>query len=222
MGIVRRKEMKDIAIFGAGGFGKEVACLINRINNEVPTWNFIGFFDDGVNKGTWISHYGEVLGGRKELNAWATTIDIVMAIGNPQSIKNVRERIDNPNVSFPNVIHPDIIIEDPDTCRFGEGNIFQGGCSLSCDVTIGNYNVFNGSVSMGHDDCIGNYNVIMPAVRISGEVEMGDCNLIGVGSIILQQLKIGDYVRLGAGAVLFTKPKDNNTYIGNPAKVFKF
>ena len=39
--------MKDIAIFGAGGFGREVACLIKRINKQQPnTWNFIGFFDD--------------------------------------------------------------------------------------------------------------------------------------------------------------------------------
>lgn len=38
--------MKDIAVFGAGGFGREVANLIRRINAaaEVPEWNFIGFF----------------------------------------------------------------------------------------------------------------------------------------------------------------------------------
>lgn len=42
--------MKDIAIYGAGGFGREVACLIERINKarETPIWNFIGFFDDGI------------------------------------------------------------------------------------------------------------------------------------------------------------------------------
>ena len=39
------KTMKDIAIYGAGGFGKEVACLIKRINEQEPTWNLIGFFD---------------------------------------------------------------------------------------------------------------------------------------------------------------------------------
>lgn len=26
--------MRDIAIYGAGGFGKEVACLLNRINES--------------------------------------------------------------------------------------------------------------------------------------------------------------------------------------------
>ena len=38
--------MNDIAIYGAGGFGCEVACLIKRINEKEPTWNFIGFFYD--------------------------------------------------------------------------------------------------------------------------------------------------------------------------------
>ena len=40
--------MKDIAIYGAGGLGREVACLIRMINEskEIPEWNFIGFFDD--------------------------------------------------------------------------------------------------------------------------------------------------------------------------------
>ena len=38
--------MKDIAIYGAGGFGKEVACLIKRINEQEPTWKLVGFFDD--------------------------------------------------------------------------------------------------------------------------------------------------------------------------------
>ena len=59
-------KMKDIAVFGAGGFGREVVCIINRINEDVPTWNFIGFFDDGVEKDTRISHHGIVLGGLEE------------------------------------------------------------------------------------------------------------------------------------------------------------
>ena len=39
--------MKNIAIFGAGGFGKEVKTIIDKINIISPnTYNFIGFFDD--------------------------------------------------------------------------------------------------------------------------------------------------------------------------------
>lgn len=214
--------MKKLAIFGAGSFGREIACLINHINEKTPTWEIIGFFDDGVEKDTIISHFGTVLGGMDELNAWDSPLDLAIAIGNPQSLRFVRERIVNPHISFPNIIHPNFVMNDPQTFSIGEGNIIQGGCSVSCDVTIGNFNVFNGSISLGHDVSIANYNILMPALRISGEVSIGDENLIGVGAIILQQIKVGNNVRLGAGAVLMTKPKDGNTYIGNPAKKFRY
>ena len=77
-------------------------------------------------------------------------------------------------------------------------------------------------VIIGHDSKIGDFNCIMPDVRISGEVTIGNENLLGVRSLILQQIKIGNQIRLGPGSVLMTKPKDRNTYIGNPAKLFRF
>lgn len=103
----------------------------------------------------------------------------------------------------------------------GRGNIIQGGCTVSCDVEIGDFNVFNGSVVLGHDVKMGDCNVLMPAVRISGEVVMGDCNFFGVGSIVLQQLKIKNDTKLAAGSVLMTRPKEENLYIGVPAKMLK-
>ena len=214
--------MKDIAIFGAGGFGKEVASLINWINSTDPTWKLVGFFDDGVEKGRQISHYGKVLGGMTELNAWETPLDLAVAIGNPKSLHGVIGRIINRNISYPNVIAPNFGISDKKSFSIGEGNIIGSGCAVSVDVKIGNFNIFNADIVMGHDAEICNYNVLMPDIRVSGEVKIGECNLIGVGSIILQQIKVGNDVHLGAGAVLMTKPKDGCTYIGNPAKLFKF
>ena len=93
--------MKDIAIFGAGGFGREVASMVTIINQKEQRWNIVGFFDDGVEKGKQISHFGPVLGGMADLNNWDKEIDIAIAIGNPMSLRGVRERITNKNVSFP-------------------------------------------------------------------------------------------------------------------------
>ncbi len=214
--------MKDIAIFGAGGFGKEVAGLITWINKGTPEWNLIGFFDDGVEKGHVVSHWGVVLGGMTELNEWQSPLDVAIAIGNPVSLKRVRERITNKNIAFPNVIAPTFGISDTRTFTIGEGNIIGNGCAVSVDVTIGNFNILNADIVMGHDAVIGNYNVLMPDIRVSGEVKIGEENLIGVGSIILQQIKVGNNIHLGAGAVLMTKPKNGCTYIGNPAKLFKY
>ncbi len=214
--------MRDIAIYGAGGFGREIACLIKRINEQAATWNFIGFFDDGKEIGAEVSHFGRVLGGMEQLNDWSQKISIVIAIGSPNAIKAISQKIVNPLVDFPNLIHPNFFMSDDATFSIGKGNIIQGRCVVSCDVTIGDFNVFNGSVVLGHDVKIGSYNVLMPAVRVSGEVTIGECNFLGIASIVLQQLRIGNNVRLGAGSVLMTKPKDGGLYMGNPAKIFKY
>ena len=38
--------MKDLVIIGAGGFGREVADTVKRINDENSKYNLIGFIDD--------------------------------------------------------------------------------------------------------------------------------------------------------------------------------
>ena len=214
--------MKKIAIFGAGGFGKEVACLINRINEQEPTWELIGFFDDGKEKGEKISHFGICLGGVQELNEWQEDLAVAVAVGNSVIVHKIVEKINNAHVSFPNLIHPNFYVTDKETYQIGIGNIIQGSCVASCDVTLGNFNVLNGYVVLGHDVIIGDYNTIMPGTRISGEVKIGNFCFFGVGSIVLQQIKMGDSVRLAAGSVLMTKPKSGFLYLGVPAKKTEF
>lgn len=214
--------MEDIAIYGAGGFGREVACLINWINSERSRWRLIGFFDDGIAINTKISHYGLVLGGIETLNLWSKPLNVVFAVGNSKILHKLTSLVNNSNIQYPNIIAPNFTVKDLETFKIGKGNIIQGGCVVSCDVAIGDFNILNGSVVLGHDVCIGNCNVLMPDVRISGEVTIGNENLFGVGSVVLQQLKIGNKVRLAAGSVLMTKPKEENLYIGVPAKIMRF
>jgi len=214
--------MKDIAIFGAGGLGRETVCFLNQLNKSGADWNFIGFFDDGVSKGTKVSHFGEVLGGVSEINVCQNELAMIIAIGNPSSVRSVRERITNKHIFFPNIIADSVDFTDAHSFIMGEGNIIGGDCRFTCDVHIGSFNLFNSGVVVGHDVKMGDYNTIMPDVRISGEVTIGDCNYLGIASIVLQQMKIGNGVKLGAGSVLMTKPKDGQLYIGNPARLFKY
>lgn len=207
-----------IAIYGAGGFGKEVACLLNKINEEEPIWELVGFFDDGIEIGKEVSHFGKVLGGINELNAWPTELSVAFTIGNPKTVELLVSKVTNPKIQFPNIIAPTVYFADPETFKIGKGNIIQKHCSFSCDVTIGDFNVMDGADVFGHDDVVGSFNVFMPAMRISGEVTIGDGNFFGVGSIILQQIKVGNNIRLGAASVLMRKPKDGHLYMGNPAK----
>ena len=213
--------MKDIAIYGAGGFGREVACLIKRINEaaDEPVWNLIGFFDDNPElNGKQISHFAPCLGGAAELNQYHKPLAVVMAVGNPHVVKKLVRQISNVNIEYPNLIDISFYIVDEDTFNIGCGNIIQGPGSVSCDVTMGDFNVLNGSVVLGHDVVIGSFNTVMPDTRISGEVSIGEENFFGVGSIVLQQLKVGRNVTLAAGSVLMTKPKDGHLYMGVPAR----
>ncbi len=213
--------MRKIAIFGAGGFGREIRCLIQELTENGAAWEFIGFYDDGLSKGTKVK-YGEILGGRAELNSVSHELDLVIAIGNGVARKKLVEDINNINVNFPTLYPSDMRFLDFNSVKLGEGNIFFSKCSLSCDVEIGNFNIFNGSVSVGHDTHIGNFNTFMPASRVSGDVNIGECNLFGTSTIIIQGINIGKYTNISPGSVILKNTTDGETYVGNPAKKLKF
>ena len=83
--------MKDLLIYGFGGFGHEVACLVNHINKEKPTWNLIGYIDDGVPVGT-LCKFGKVLGNCDTLNEWNKPVSVVISIGNIRALEIVSKK----------------------------------------------------------------------------------------------------------------------------------
>lgn len=209
--------LKDIAVFGAGGLGREIACIIKEINDKEPTWNFVGFFDDGIEKGTMID-YGTILGGLNDLNQWEKELAIVIGIGNPQIVHRIVNGITNKNITFPNIIAPDVKFLDKDSLKIGKGNFINFRASVSCNVTIGNFNTFGAFTSLGHDCVIGDYNTLMPSVQVCGYVEMETKNFLGISSIVLQMKKMGSGVTVGAGSILMKDAEDNKTYFGIPAR----
>lgn len=213
--------MKDLAIFGAGGFGREIACLVKSINNKRPTFNFIGFFDDGKPAGD-KNDYGAVLGDLETLRNWGKPLSVAIAIGSPKIIEKIVSNVNNDLVDFPNVVSPDVKYLDEESCTMGIGNIICTGCLFSCNTQIGNFNQFNGYITVGHDVRIGNFNSIMPGVRISGGVTIGNRNFFGFNSGILQQKSVGNDITVGAGTVIMRKLKDGCTYVGVPASIVKF
>lgn len=210
--------MKDIAVFGAGGFGREVACIIKRINKVKPTWNFIGFFDDNAQLVGTSNEYGKVLGTSEELNSWNGELCLVMGIGSPKAVCAVEKKITNEKIEYPNLLDPTVIIADEDNYKLGKGNIFASNCIISIAVTVGDFNTFNNNTVLGHDDIIGSYNSFMPNVNISGGVKIGDRNFFGVKSTVLQYLKIGNDTMIGGGALVLRNTKDGFLYMGVPAK----
>ena len=44
----KEPKIKPIVIVGAGGMGRDTQWLIERINEEEPTYEILGYIDDGI------------------------------------------------------------------------------------------------------------------------------------------------------------------------------
>lgn len=210
--------MKDIAIYGAGGYGNEIAAMIKKINEKELIWNFIGFFDDAKIKGD-DTYYGPILGNLDDLNSWNRELSVVLAIGNPLVLKELSNKICNAFIDFPNIIAPDLVYHDEQTVVMGKGNVIMYHSIVSCFTSIGDFNLINSNVSIGHDCVLGSFNVLNPAVRISGTVQIGDANFFGVGSILMQNLTVGDNTQISAGCTIFRNTLNDHLYVPNPTSI---
>ena len=213
--------MKDIAIFGAGGFGREVLALIKDINRVEPTWNIVGFFDDGYDKGVIVNGYPS-LGKTEELNNWRTHISVALSIGSPAIKNKILNKIANPLVEYPTLIHPSVWIGDKEYVEIGRGCILCAGVMITTNVKIKDFVILNLQCTVGHDTVINDYAAFMPSVNISGEVSIGEGVYVGTGAKIINQIEIGDNTIVGAGAVVSKSLPADCTAVGIPAKPIKF
>ncbi len=210
--------MKDIVIIGSGGFAKEVSFLIDDINKVQKQWNLLGYIDNKI--GEYNGRY-QIVKNDKWLENTQEKISAVFGIGDPGLIKKLSEKfIQNPNIDFPNLIHPGII-GDFERISFGKGNIVCAGNILTTDIQIGSFNIFNLNCTIGHDTVIGSYNIFNPTANISGGILIGEKNLVGTGAQILQYLKITSNVIIGAGSVVTKDIIESGVYVGIPAKKIK-
>lgn len=209
--------MKDLVIFGASGFGREVAWAVERINQYNPTWNLLGFFDDDENvQGTEINGY-KVLGKTEDVINFPD-VYFVCAVG----ASRVREKIItklkavNPYIKFATIIDPSV--EMSDKVMIGEGTIICAHTIITVNVEIGDHVIINLDCTVGHDAVLHDYVTLYPSVNVSGMTNIGKGSELGTGMQIIQGKMIADYSIIGAGAVVIKDIIETGIYIGAPAK----
>lgn len=212
--------MNNIAIIGAGGFGREVKTIIDSINKIQNKYNFLGFYDDGFVKGDIINGF-PILGKIEDLQTIKEEISILIAIGDPRTKKLIYNKINNPFLDFPTIIHPNVLISE-DFVEIGQGCIICAGTIITCNIKIENFVILNLSCTVGHDTSIGSFSSFMPTVNISGEVKIEECVYVGTGAKIINLLTIGKETIIGAGAVVSKSLPEKCTAVGIPAKPIKF
>lgn len=209
--------MTNIVIIGAGGFGREVQWLIERINEQEQMWNILGYVDDGIAVDTNVDGY-PVLGGIDYLKSAKENIAVVCAIGSSKTRKTVISHLlAKSNITFPNLVDPSVIMSG--RIKMGQGNIICAGNILTVDIEIGDFNIINLDCTVGHDVMIDSFVTVYPSVNISGMVEVGSETELGTGTQIIQGKRIGANVIVGAGSVVVKHILEEGTYIGIPARI---
>jgi len=215
--------IKNLFIYGSGGFGREVKMLVDQINEHNITWNLLGFIDDDVQKkNKKIVEDFKVIGDSNFLLKYNEEADVIIAIGQPIARKNVYNKIkENLKLSFPNVIHPTSKIEKK-TLKLGKGNILSTYSVISTNSSLDDFNHVHMKSLIAHDVKIGSFNNIFPGVNISGAVKIGDICDIGIGSSIRQGVIIPSNVKIGGNSFVLRNIEKNYSYLGVPVKkIFK-
>ncbi|EJT5936561.1 acetyltransferase [Clostridium perfringens] len=210
--------MKDLVIVGAGGFGREVAWLVEEINEVSKEWNLVGFIDENKEIHETLINGYEVLGGID----WLKDKDIyyVCAIGNSKIRKDIVEKINKFQVKAATIIHPSVLMNKK-YIEVGEGSIICASSILTVNIKLGKHVILNLDCTVGHDAILKDFVTVYPSVNISGNCIIDECVELGTGTQIIQGKTIGENTIIGAGSVVIKNIEKNRTAVGIPAKTIK-
>lgn len=207
--------MKDLIIIGAGGFGREVSWLVERINDVKQEWNLLGFVDDNPDIQSKIIDKYRIIGKICDLRNYPDAYT-VCCIANTAIRKKIVGKVTN---SFATLIDPSAIISPK--VEIGEGSVICAGAVITVDIKIGEHNIVDVNSTIGHDAVLEDFVTLYPSVNVSGNTFIKSGAELGTGTQVIQGLTVGENTIVGAGAVVNRSLPDNCTAVGVPAKVIK-
>lgn len=205
--------MKNIIIYGSGGFGRELAWII-----EQRCLKKVSCFVDDNNNGK-INNI-EVISPSLGIKKYPKS-NFIVSIGNPKIRKILTIKMLEYGLFPETIISPDVLYSS--FVSFGEGNVICPGTIITCNIKIGNYNQINLGCTIGHDVIIKDFVTLSPGVHISGNVVIESGVFIGTGAVIIngtkdKPIKIGKNCIIGAGSCVTKDIISEKTVYGVPAK----
>ena len=165
-------------VYGAGGFGREVAWLAEELGYKVEA-----FLDD--NSARW----GQSLNGIPVLSLeqaeerYATEVTVSVAIGNPQVRRAVVAKLEQRGFRFATLVHPRV--EKSAFVEIGEGTIITAGNILTVNIRLGRHVHINLDCTIGHDAILEDFVTLAPGVHISGWVFVREGAYLGTGAVVI-------------------------------------
>lgn len=206
-------------VFGAGGAGREVAWVAREsLGPEATIRHLVDApeFLDAARPGTDIALLDALPAG--------SGAPFVVALGEPLLREQFADACESRGLRPVSLLHPGVALS-PRTW-FGEGSIVCAGSILTVDIRIGRHVYVNVGCTLSHDVTVGDFSTLSPGVRICGHVSIGRSVFVGAGATVIngtpdRPLCIGDGATIAAGACVIGSVEPGTTVAGVPAKLLR-
>ncbi len=217
-----KMDKKKIAVYGAGGFGREVVWLAESSVIDGKGVEVVCFIDDDESICGSILNDIEVLSLSDAKKKYPDARG-VSGIGVPKIREITMQKAAAAGFGFVSLVHSRT--EMSQWIEMGEGTVICAGNILTTNIKLGKHVQINLDCTIGHDVMMDDYATLAPGVHISGCVHIGKRAYIGTGAVISngtqdKPLVIGDDVIVGAGACV-TKSISYGTWGGVPARLLQ-
>jgi sugar O-acyltransferase (sialic acid O-acetyltransferase NeuD family) len=210
----------SIAIYGVGGFGREVAWLAEACSCAERPVQVACFVDDNEQLHGQFVNDIPVMGLAQSRKAFPEA-RVIGAIGAPRARQAVMEKVALAGSRTTTLIHPRV--ERSRRVDIGEGTVICAGNILTTNISIGRHVQLNLDCTVGHDVIMADYVTLAPGVHVSGYVHFGQRVYVGTGAVIIngnahEPLIIGDDAVIGAAACVTKSVAAGLTVVGVPAR----
>lgn len=214
-------EMRQIVIVGIGGFGREVADVVDAINerNGSPVFDLVGMLDDSPRpldreriESRGISYLGTV----DAFLATPQTLEYVIGIASPRARETIDAKFTGAGLDAAVLVHPETTFGS--MIDLGPGSIICAGVRMTTNIRLGRHVHVNINATVGHDSVLEDFTTFNPLASVSGECLIERGASMGVGSSVLQGLSLGRGSFVGAGAVVTRSVPEGLVVKGVPAR----